>query len=264
MTSLPQLFVVRGWSAEVNPDFIGFMQELRDAGHEVVDIFGMPTGHRTFGEWGDDVIAEIVERAEPGRPLHLIGYCYGGNLLMNAMVGMERRELDIEYVGFIDVRRDSPERRLSRGLESLFQVPWPVRIRQQLLRLTPPYLEPFSTVVRSVLRRSLRSVIELPTRGWRSRKRRKPATQEHLTLSLAWEFDWITTPAHLYVCPDSMDRYAPGDPSLGHSLRLRGGFVTRDIDGNHETCIRPPHSERLVETITQDRLVAAQRIGLLL
>lgn len=262
LADLPPLVVVRGWSEAVNPDFIIFMQELREAGHEVIDIFSLPTGYRDFGQWADDVIAEIERRTPPGRPLHLIGYCYGGNLLMNAVTKLESRGADLEYVGFIDVRRDSPGMRLTRGLDALYQVPWPVRIRQQLIRLVPPSREPFSVVASSVLRRAVRSVVELPKRGWRSRRRRIPAIHEQLALSLAWEFDWMSTPVHFYVSPDSMERYAPGDPSLGHSIRLRGGCAVRFIEGTHESCICPPNSAELIERITTDRFDAARRIGL--
>lgn len=258
---LPVLFSVRGWSQELNPAYITFVEEMRDCGYQVIDIHIGPKGFADLGAWSAAVADEVMARATPAESLHIMGYCLGGNLLMNALVRFEACGVQPDYVGLIDVRSNAPADLLRKGLLSLYQVPWSKRIRSQLGRLAPPNHEPFGTVIASVLRRSVRSVIELPKRGWRSRKRRNPATHLELTIGAHWSYSSVTTPVHLYVCDSSLDRYAPGDPSLNTAARFRGGFVVRRAAGNHENCIEPPHSARLVEMITSDRRAVVAEVS---
>ena len=251
--TLPVLFSVRGWSQEINPAYITFVDEMRDRGYEVIDIHIGPTGFADLGAWSAAVADEVTAQARVGEPLHIMGYCLGGNLLMNALVRFEECGVQADYVALIDVRSNAPADLLRKGLYSLFQVPWSKRVRSQLGRLAPPNYEPLGSVLSSVILRSVRSVIELPKRGWRSRKRRNPATHDELAIGASWSFSSVTTPVHLYVCDSSLDRYAPGDPSLNTAPRFRGGFVVRRVAGNHENCIERPNSTGLIDVILADR-----------
>jgi hypothetical protein len=163
-----------------------------------------------------------------------------------------------EYVAFIDVREDQESRRLARGTDALYLVPWKVRLRCALLRLTPPDRETVGQVLRSVGLRSIRSVRSLPRRGWRSRNLRKPLLFDVLRLTYPWEFDGVTTPVFLFNTRDSLRRYGANDPSLHIGMNLLGGFVVRFIEGTHENCIEPPYSAVLIEQITADRVKASR------
>ena len=251
--ALPKIFSVRGWEAEVNPAYLPFCEELRASGHQVIDVFPTHKGCATFGEWAERAMDEILQQRDGDEPLHLLGYCAGGALLTVVVRLLEDRRIPIDYLGLIDVRRDSPEVRLAKGLDSLYQVPWSYRLRLQLLRVIPPDRETSAAVLSSIARRSLRSVLELPKRGWRSRKRQKPLIHEQMVINFRWRFATTTTPVHSYNSPNSVERRPDHDPSLGMSIRFRGGFAITWIDGNHENCIEPPHSARLVEMITSDR-----------
>jgi thioesterase domain-containing protein len=257
--ALPVLFSVRGWSQEINPAYITFVEEMRDRGYEVIDIHMGPKGFADLGTWSAAVADEVMAQARPDEPLHIMGYCLGGNLLMNALVRFEECGVHADYVALIDVRSNAPADLLRKGLYSLYQVPWSKRVRSQLGRLAPPNYEPLGSVLTSVLRRSVRSVIELPTRGWRSRKRRNPATHDELAIGAGWSFSSVTTPVHLYVCETSLDRYAPGDPSLNTAERFRGGFLVRRVAGNHENCIERPNSTGLIDAIVTDRQLSVTR-----
>jgi thioesterase domain-containing protein len=256
--TLPVLFSVRGWSQELNPAYITFVDEMRDRGHEVIDIHIGPNGFSDLGAWSAAVADTIMTQARPDEPLHIMGYCLGGNLLMNALVRFEECGVHADYVALIDVRSNAPVDLLRKGLYSLYQVPWAKRVRSQLGRLAPPNHESVGSVLTSVLRRSVRSVIELPKRGWRSRKRRNPATYDELAIGASWSFSSVTTPVHLYVCESSLDRYAPGDPSLNTATRFRGGFLVRRVAGNHENCIERPNSTGLIDAIVADRQLSVR------
>jgi hypothetical protein len=85
-----------------------------------------------------------------------------------------------------------------------------------------------------------------------------PAIQAQGVLAANWESHSITTPAYAYNCPRAIDRYWPGDPSLGRAGLLLGGFVIRFIEGSHESCIEPPFSAALIQRITADRVKASR------
>lgn len=258
---LPKVFSVRGWNEVINPEYLRFCDELRDAGNDVIDVFPTHKGCATFGDWAQRATDEILQQRDDDGPLHLLGYCAGGALLTVVTRQLEDRGIDIDYLGLIDLRRDSPESRLSRGLDSLYQVSWSYRLRMQLLRLTPPDRETYGAVLGSVLRRSARSILEFPDRGWRSRKRQNPLFHEQMTINFNWQYASTTTPVHSYNTVNSMDRRADHDPSLGLALRLRGGFVITRLEGTHESCIEPPHSAALVRNITHDRRAAVSGVG---
>ena len=261
MEKLPTLYSIRMWTEKINPAYITFVDELRAIGHEVVDIFEPHDGHTTLDDWAAGVTDRLFEHWQEGTPLHLIGYCGGGDLLITVLPILERRSIHADYVGFIDIRAGRQGDPLRQGLYSLYQIPWSGRIWRQMMRLTPPDRETLGVVLTSVLRRSVRSVLELPERGWRSKKRRRPAVHRQLWLEYRCDWPSVKTPAYLYVCPDSVERYTPGDPSIGAALTLQGGFVIRSIEGNHETCIMPAHSAGLIEKITADRTAVAQGVG---
>ncbi len=255
---LPVLYSVRGWTEDVNPAYIAFIEQMRSTGVEVVDIFPDHNGCATFGEWAQRATDAIVQRHRSGEPLHLLGYCGGGTVLHESVRQLEALDRPPAYLGFVDVRGGNPKDRLRFGLDSLYRVGLTRRIRFQLVRLTPPDREPASSVLWSVLRRSVRSVREFRSRGWRSNARIMPAIQAQGVLAANWESRSITTPAYAYNCPRAIDRYWPGDPSLGRAGLLLGGFVIRFIDGSHESCIEPPFSAALVERITADRVKASR------
>ena len=252
-SALPVLFSVRGWTEEVNPAYITFVDELRATGVEVIDIFPDHEGCATFGEWAQRATDEILRQHSHEEPLHLLGYCAGGSLLHESVRQLEARNVQPAYLGFIDVRGSNPKERLARGLDSQFQVRWMQRVRFQLVRLTPPDRETLASVLRSALRRSVRSTLELRTRGWRSSKRHIPAIHSQARLAATWEFNSITTPAFAYNCPIAIDKYWPGNPSLGRAALLQGGFIIRFIEGTHETCIAREYAANLIARIAADR-----------
>ena len=250
---LPPLLAIRGWTAEIDPGYLRFIDEMRATGTEVVDVF-VPHGEsKTFGEWADAVMVEALVHYSETSPLHILSYCGGGTLTTVGLRLLEQQGLQPAYLGFIDVRAGHPEFRLRMGFDSMYAVPWAQRIRHQLVRLTPPDRERPGAVAASLFRRAVRSTIELRSRGWRSRNRRSPLIHRQAELAARWEFDSIRTPAHLYNCADSVNRYWPGDPSLGRSSLLRGGFGVRFIGGDHHSCLQPPHSADLIAKITDDR-----------
>ena len=253
VSAMPTLFSVRGWTAEVNPAQIMFIEEMRATGVRVVDIFAEHEGCENLGEWADRAVEEILRQHAEGTPLHLLGYCAGGSLMHVAVRELENRDIRPAYIGFIDVRGGAPWFRLARGLDSLFRVPWAQRVRFQLERLVPPDRESLGSVLRSVVRRSIRSTLEIRERGWRSSKRINPLIHQQGLLAANWEMNSITSFAHTYNCQTSIDRYWPGNPSLGRAGVLRGGHVIRLINGTHETCIEPPYSTELIRLIEADR-----------
>lgn len=261
MEKLPTLYPIRMWTQEINPSYMTFVDEMRAAGHEVIDIFEPHQGHTSLDDWVAGVTERLFEHWQEGTPLHLIGYCGGGDLLITALPVLERRGIRADYVGFIDIRTGRQGEPLRRGLYSLYQIPWSARIWRQMMRLTPPNRETLGAVLKSVLRRSYRSVLEFPQRGWRSKKRRIPSVYEQSWLEYRCSWPSVKTAAHLYICPQSVDRYTPGDPSVGAARTLQGGFVIRSIGGNHETCIEPPHSTDLIERIIADRCAVVSGIG---
>ena len=250
---LPTLYSIRGWTAEVNPAYIAFIDEMRATGVRVVDIFADHEGCDTLGEWADRAVEEIVDQHSAGSPMHLLGYCGGGSLMHVAIRELENRDIRPAYIGFIDVRSGAPWFRLARGFDSVFRVPWAQRVRFQLVRLVPPDRESLGSVLRSVVRRSIRSTLEIRERGWRSSKRVHPLVHHQGFLAANWEMNSITSFVHAYNCQVSIDRYWPGNPSLGRAELLHGGHVIRLIDGTHETCIEPPHSTELIRLIEDDR-----------
>jgi len=257
-SALPVLYSVRGWTEEVNPAYITFIDEIRATGVEVVDVFTDHEGCSTFGEWAQRATDEILDRHQQGEPLHLLGYCAGGSILHETVRRLEALGVRPAYLGFIDVRGGNPGERLARGFDSQFQVGLMQRVRFQLVRLTPPDRESLASVLRSVVRRSVRSTLELRTRGWRSSKRHIPGIHAQARLAAHWEFNSITTPAFAYNCQIAIDKYWPGNPSLGRAALLQGGFIIRYIDGTHETCIAPPYSTDLIPRIAADRDAVAR------
>jgi thioesterase domain-containing protein len=257
VTDLPPLLSIRGWTEVVDPEYMRFVDLLRETGQEVVDVFVSHEGFESFGEWASAIADEVAGLHRDDRPLHLLGYCGGGTLLHVALRDLESRGIAPDYVGFIDVRAGEPGLRLRRGYDSLFRVPPMQRVRFQLVRLVPPDREPFLDVLESVVRRSLRSMWELPRRGWRSSKQQIPSVQRQSELAARWEFNSIRTPVYAYNCRSSIARYRTADPSLGRAPLLRGGFVVRYIDGDHNTCVEPPYSEALIAMILADRRTGA-------
>jgi len=258
--ALPALFSVRCWNDEPDTGSLAFAKEMRSTGVEIEDIYVPPAGFRDLGEWAGAVIEEIESRLNPETPLHLMAYCGGGNITLAALHHLEAAGIFPEFVALIDVREDQESNRLERGIDARNHVPWMVRLRCALIRLTPPDRESLGQVLRSVVRRSIISVLQLPKWGWRGRKVRKPWLFEVLSLIYPWEFDSVVTPVHLYNTRDSIQRFGANDPSLHIGRNLFGGFVVRFIEGTHENCIEPPHSAALIERINADRraVVAGQ------
>jgi thioesterase domain-containing protein len=251
--TLPPLIAIRGWSTEIDPGYQVFIEAMRSSGCNVVDVFVAHDEFATFGEWADAAMTAALAHHDVGEPLHLLGYCAGGSLLSEGLRTLEQSGVRAAYLGFVDVRAAHPKVRLQRGTYSLYDVPWALRIRNQLVRLTPPDRESLISVADSVLRRVIRSTIELPRRGWRSRNLRSPLTHRQAQLAACWESGTIVSPAHLYICRDTMQRNWPGDPSLGRAGLLRGGFSVCIIEGDHHSCLQPPNSAGLIAQINIDR-----------
>ena len=164
----------------------------------------------------------------------------GADLLVKVLSILELRGIAADYAGLIDMRVGRQGDALRIGMYSIYEVPWSGRIWRQMTRLTPPDRETLGAVLASVAHRSIRSVLDFRKRGWRSKKFRNPARFKEVWLSYRCEYPSIRTPAYLYVCPKSVQRLTPGDPSVGTASTLQGGFVIRSIEGNHETCIQLP------------------------
>jgi len=258
---LPVLYSVRLWSEEINPAYIAFLNEMRATGHDVIDIFEPLEGHVSLDDVATGLTKRLFEHWQEGTELHLIGYCGGADLLVKVLSNLELRGISADYVGLIDMRVGRQSDVLRIGMYSIYEVPWSGRIWRQMTRLTPPDRETLGAVLVSVVHRSIRSVLDFRKRGWRSKKLRIPEIYEQFWLSFRCEYLSIKTPAHLYVCPKSVQRHTPGDPSIGTASTLQGGFVIRFIEGNHETCIQPPHSIDLIERITADRCAVVSGIG---
>lgn len=258
--ALPVMFSVRGWPAEVNPTYITFVDEMRSTGVEVVDVYVEPTGFSTLGDWAEAVADEIATQ-HAACPLHMMSYCLGGVVTQVALGALTERGIEADFVALIDARHESPDYRLQRGLDSLYSVPWGFRIRHQLLRLTPPDSEPVRTVLKSVVRRSTRSLLELPKRGWRSRRRVVPWIFTEMHLSHRWEFRALLTPVYLYNAASSIQKYGEGDPTVHMGRYLRGGFTVRVVEGTHKTCIEPPYSVDLIARINADRRAVVAGVG---
>jgi thioesterase domain-containing protein len=257
---MPTLFSVRGWSEELDPTYVAFVEEMRSTGTAVIDVFPDADLYSDFGEWAHGAVVEILDQHEEGQPLHLLGYCGGGSLLQVAVGELESRGVRPAYVGYIDVRAGNPRQRLRQGLDSIYRVAWRKRVRFQLVRLTPPDRESLRSVLHSVVTRAIASTLEIRQRGWRSSKRVIPSIQQPASLAANWEFGSVTTPSYLYNCQHTIDTYWPGNPSLGRAPVLRGGFAIRVIEGSHQTCIAPPHSAALIERIESDRSRASPAV----
>lgn len=252
---MPVLYSVRGWSD--GP--FGYVDEMRSTGVEVVDVYVPPVGFSDLGEWGRAAVEVIRAQHDPATPLHLMGYCAGGELILPMLGQLEAAGIAPAFVAFIDVRQDLESVTTQRGIDALYLVPWQVRLRRSLIRLTPPNRETLGTVLSSAARRAIRSVQELPRSGWRRRKRRDPRLFDTMRLLYSWEFNGVITPVHLYNTEDSIRRYANGDPSLNIGKYLWGGFVIRFIEGTHLSCIEPPHTTALIERINADRRAVVAR-----
>ena len=261
MENLPPLYSIRAWTADGYPAQIAFNEEMRATGVEVVDIFAPIRGCTTFGEWAERVVADILNQHPEDSPLHLVGYCFGGSLLHVALCELERGGVSSEYVGMISVRELMPAVRLDRGYDSVFGVPWAKRLRFQLIRFTPPDRESISAVFGSVARRMARSCREFAAGGWRPATRRNRELGGSRWLWANWENDSIVTPVHSYVSPNAIAAYWPGNPSIGRSGLMKGGFVIRWIEGTHETCIEPPYSTDLIARINADRRAVVAGVG---
>lgn len=248
-STLPVLYAVRGWSD--GP--FEYVDEMLSTGTEVVDVYIPPAAFPDLGAWGRAIIELIRAQHDFTTPLHLVGYCAGGNLLLATVHELEAIGIRPEYVALIDVRQELESVTMQRGIDSAYHVPWKVRLRRALIRLTPPDRESLGSVLRSAVRRAARLVVDLPRRGWRGRKWRDPQRVDAMNLLYSWEYRPVTVPVHLYNTHDSSRRYSKDDPSLHIGKNLWGGFLIRFVDGTHLSCVQSPHSTTLIEQITADR-----------
>ena len=257
MTRVPILISIRGWRGTAASPNIAFVEQIRRAGTEIVDVHVEPEGFEDLAGWARAVIDELDALALAPGPMHLVTYCLGGNLTLEVLHQLEQRGDSPEFVAFIDVRDESGVHRMVRGLDSLYLIPWPMRFRLLMGSLVPPDHESLGSVLAKVLRRSLRTLRQFPKNGRHSRNRRDPESFPGFRLSYGWELHGVTTPVHLYNTAYAITRYSPTDPSMRLGRFLHGGFVVRVIDGDHQTCIEPPFSDDLIEQIEADRLGTA-------
>jgi thioesterase domain-containing protein len=253
------LISVRGWSADDDPRYPAFVERLRDSGVDVHDLFVPPDPFPTMADWARAVIAEISTVALAGEPLHLLGYCLGGHVLLEVVGQLQASAQMPGYVGLIDCWYRPPAHWVDRGIYGRYGVAWSRRVRHQAARIAPPHAERPSVVLRSWAIRTARTTGRVLRGRTSSRQRPEILNWQGQHLAYDWFYPRLTTPVHVYNAEVTVDDMG-GDPSIGLSPYLVGGFEVQVLpDSGHRTCLQPPTSERLIELIGRDRAAAADR-----
>ena len=249
----PRLISVRGWTADDDPRYPAFVDALRDTGVDVHDLFVACDPFATMGDWARAVIDELEAVAVPGEPLHLLGYCLGGHILLEVIGQLQRSGRHPAYVGLIDCWYRPPAHWVDRGIYSRYGVAWFRRVRHQAGRMAPPAPEPLAVILRSWLVRLARTTGRA-LRG-RTPARQRPSIRnwsgQHLAYN--WFYPRLQVSVHLYNSQDSVDDM-DGDPSMGLAPLLIGGFDVEVLaDSQHWTCLQSPCREQLIDLIGQHR-----------
>ncbi len=260
-TSLPVLHVVCANDRRGDPRLHDLLDRMADLGIELDVIFEDPTHHADMGSWAGAVARRLAIGSDRHAPLHVLGYCSGGDLALETLGQLEHQRLDVGYVGFIETRQSPPAVRLRNGDYSRFGMRWSRRVREQIGRLAPPESLPFHRLLGAVfvamltgLPRGIGRRIRYRHRyGLMGRGRRSDPRWMAAHLAHDWHYPCIDVPVHLYTTPASMAHLTPGDPSLGLARHLTGGFFVESIPGEHLSCIVAPHQDALIDLIERDR-----------
>ncbi len=141
----------------------------------------------------------------PGEPLHLLGYCLGGHILLEAIGQLQSSGRHPAYVGLIDCWYRPPAHWVDRGIYSRYGVAWFRRVRLQAGRMAPPAPEPLAVILRSWLVRLARTTGRA-LRG-RTPARQRPSIRnwpgQHLAYN--WFYPRLLVPVHLYNSQDSVE-----------------------------------------------------------
>lgn len=254
---LPPLVSIRGWNADDDPRYPAFIDQMRAADIDVFDIYIEADTFSTIGEWAAAAIAEIDEAITrgtiPNQPLHLIGYCLGGNILTDITNLLTQQHRPPAYVGLIDVFLRTPAMFISYGLYGRFAMPWRRIPFLQMSRFSAPENETLHAVIGSWARQLLRATRTALRRG-PIRSRRENIRNWHAQrLAYNAKRVRITVLLHLYVSSFTLADNN-NDPSCGMARYLCGGFNVSMMPGvDHHTCIEPPFATELIATINRDR-----------
>jgi len=246
-----QLVVARGWSEELDPRHPVFLDRLRAAGVDVLDVYSSPDGFRTFDDWIASYVDTIVELVpDREQPLRCLGYCVGGSILIGAAELLRDRGYRIDYVGLVDARVETTLQRLAHNIHHRAKVPRRIRLRYFMRSVGAPFDESVRQILRAWVSARIRTAGSLFTKGPRFLRRRREAAWPVLHLSYSAKLPPGTLPHHRYVARESVELY--GDPSLNAAGYSHGGYVLRIIGGDHFTCITDPHVDGLVQAIVDD------------
>lgn len=260
---LPVLHIICANDRAGDPRLHAFIDRLNGSGWRVEAIVEDPLPHGDMGAWAAAVRSRLVDAGGASQRLHLLGYCSGGDIALQVLHGLEADGVGVGYIGFIDTRQSSPAVRLRHGDYGRHGMGRSRRIREQLGRLAPPE----SAAIVPLLGSWATAIVSGPPRqfgrrfrhrhryGLLGRGRRSDRRWWAAHLAHDWCYPSITAPVHLYGTEVSIQR-SEGDPSQGMSRFLLGGFTVRRIEGDHLSCIQPPHLDGLVEMIERDRAAA--------
>jgi len=241
------LVVVRGWEAHDESRFPGFLEQLRHAGVDVVDLYQPAGDARTMGEWA----ARLVDELPAGGPQRLLGYSLGGHLVLAMTAILADRGEAPGYVGLVDTWLRSPQYSMLAGVYWRFGVGWRRRVRHQLLSLARPDPVPVSVMVQDAARRFARTLLSIRKKGLMTRRRPRIPNWDGQHLMYEWAFPPLDVPVHLYNAVGTIEQNG-NDPSMGLAPHLRAGYVLRTMAGDHHTCLAPPNRELLTEAVVAD------------
>jgi hypothetical protein len=238
------------------PALPGVRRRVRAGGVDIHDLFVPGDPFATLGDWARAVVAELASVALAGEPLHLVGYCLGGNILREVVAQLEATGTRPAYVGLIDSWYRPPAQWVDRGLYSRYGVGWHRRVRHQAGRFAPPRNERLSAVVRSWVVRFARTTGRFLRGRTLGRERRNIRNWHGQHLARDWFYPRLMVPVHLYNSQESVTDL-DGDPSMGLAPYLISGFDVRVFpDTQHWTCLQPPCRDQLVALIGQHRRAA--------
>ena len=222
---------------------------IRNAGWVVENVYVAPEPYSSMRQWAQATLAEIVRRGYAEQPLRLIGYCLGGHLAIEVLALLSNPGDTPAYAGLIDTWDRTPVDQMRSRIYHRYRVGVRRRVRHQLLALTRP--EPVR--LRSALfewsrAAALWAPLHLNTRI-RGHRKKSHWYRQHLAYN--WTYSAVNVPVHLYNSIESI-RKNGGDQTMGLSPNLRGGYVLRQIGGDHDSCVSEPHVDRLADLVLAD------------
>lgn len=248
-----RLVVVRGWPAEGDDLMARLLGLLAEGGMAVEDVFVDPAGCGSMAEWATLVVGEIDRRLEPSEPRLLLGYCLGGHVTIEVTAALTAQGRPPTHVALVDTWDRSPAYQLSHGIYRRYRVGWRRRVRHQLQTLTRPGAVRVAPAAGhygvALVKWIPRWVSEVVVQRGRPRLRKSHWWGLHLAYD--WTYSVLDVPVHRYNAEVSIIDN-DGDPSMGLAANFRGGSVLRRIGGDHITCLREPHVERLAALVVAD------------